>query len=112
MGDGLWPKPPDMRLAETQSLSDGELFYIIEQGIRFTGMPGWATGAREGEESSWHLVHFIRHLPDLSESELKEMEALNPRSPAEIRREIEEQRFLAGDDPEPAGPETPHEHQP
>ena len=112
MGDGLWPKPPDMRLAETQSLSDGELFYIIEQGIRFTGMPGWATGAREGEESSWHLVHFIRHLPDLSESELEEMEALNPRSPAEIRREIEEQRFLAGDDPEPAAPETPHEHQP
>lgn len=48
MGQGMWPKPPDMRLERTQSLSDGELFYIIEQGIRFTGMPGWATGTPEG----------------------------------------------------------------
>lgn len=98
MGQGMWPKPPDMRREETQTLSDGQLFYIIEQGIRFTGMPGWATGTREGEEASWHLVHFIRHLPDLSEPEIEEMEALNPKPPAEIRQQIEEERFLQGDD--------------
>src|SRR5262245_12206489 len=34
MGQGMWPKPPDMRLARTQSLSDGELFWIIENGVR------------------------------------------------------------------------------
>lgn len=65
MGQGLFPKPPDMRLARTQDLTDGELFYIIENGIRFTGMPGWGTGEESGESASWHLVHFIRHLPDL-----------------------------------------------
>jgi hypothetical protein len=41
-GKGLYPKPPDLRLAETQKLSDGELFWIIENGIRFTGMPAFA----------------------------------------------------------------------
>lgn len=96
IGRNLFPKAPDMRLAATQDLSDGELFWIIENGIRFTGMSGWSTGTKEGEEASWHLVHFIRHLPLVGEAELDEMKALNPRSPAEIRQEIEEQRFLGG----------------
>jgi mono/diheme cytochrome c family protein len=111
MGQGMWPKAPDMRLEQTQNLSDGELFYIIEQGIRFTGMPGWSTGTKEGEEASWHLVHFIRHLPYVSEPELEEMEALNPKPPAEIRQQIEEQKFLDGGDVAPAAPAAPtHEH--
>ena len=94
MGRGLYPKAPDMRLPATQQLSDGELFYIIEHGIRFTGMPGWRTGTPAGEQSSWHLVHFIRHLPALTPAELDSMKARNPRSPEEIRFEIEEERFL------------------
>ena len=108
---GLWPKAPDMRLPQTQNLSDGELFWIIENGIRFTGMPAWSTGTPEGETASWHLVHFIRRLPKLTPEELEAMEALNPRSPAEIRQEIEEQQFLKGeDDKSPAAPATPHKH--
>ena len=43
-----------------QSLTDGELFWIIENGIRFTGMPGWGTGTPEGEQASWHLA-MVRH---------------------------------------------------
>jgi len=108
MGRNLFPKAPDMRLPATQDLTDGELFWIIENGIRFTGMPGWSTGTKEGEDASWHLVHFIRHLPDVSEPELEEMEALTPRSPAEIRQEIEAERFLRGDDVAP--PEPAHAH--
>ena len=94
MGRGLYPKAPDMRLAATQSLSDGELFYIIENGIRFTGMPAWSTGTKAGEESTWHLVQFIRQLPQITESELETMKQLNPRSPEEVRQELEEERFL------------------
>lgn len=97
MGQGMWPKAPDMRLPATQNLSDGELFWIIENGIRFTGMPGWSTGTKEGETSSWHLVHFIRHLPQITQAELEEMEELNPKPPAEIREQIEEERFLRGE---------------
>jgi len=54
-----------MRGAETQSLSDGELFSIIEHGIRLTGMPAWGTGTPESERDSWGLVHFVRRLPKL-----------------------------------------------
>ena len=95
-GKRLFPRSPDLRLPETQNLTDGELFHIIEQGIRFTGMPGFGDGTEEGVHASWHLVHFIRHLRDLTEDELASMEKLNPRPPAEVRQEIEEERFLLG----------------
>ena len=98
MGRNLFPKAPDMRLAATQSLTDGELFWIIEHGVRFTGMPGWSTGTKEGEAASWHLVHFIRHLPDITEVELEDMAGRNPKSPEEVRQSIEAERFLRGDD--------------
>ena len=110
IGRGLWPKAPDMRLAQTQNLSDGELFWIIENGIRFTGMPAWSTGTKDGETASWHLVHFVRRLPKLTPEELEEMEALNPKSPAEVRQHIEEERFLKGEDPPPREASQPHVH--
>jgi mono/diheme cytochrome c family protein len=110
MGRGLFPKAPDMRQASTQDLTDGELFYIIENGVRFTGMPAWATGTPAGETSTWHLVHFIRRLPQLTPEDIERMEALNPRSPEEIRQQIEEERFLRGDgDATPLQSPT-HEH--
>jgi mono/diheme cytochrome c family protein len=111
IGRGMWPKAPDMRLPQTQNLSDGELFWIIENGIRFTGMPAWSTGTTEGETASWHLVHFIRRLPKLTPEELEEMEALNPKPPAEIRQQIDEEEFLKGrGEKPPAAPVTPHKH--
>jgi mono/diheme cytochrome c family protein len=109
MGRGLYPRAPDMRLPATQNLSDGELFYIIENGVRLTGMPAWSTGTKEGETSSWHLVHFIRHLPKLSEEEIALMESLNPKSPEEVRQDIEAEKFLKGGDPEPPSADT-HQH--
>lgn len=98
IGLGLYPKPPDMRREPTQSLTDGELFYIIENGVRLTGMPAWSTGQADSEEATWHLVHFIRELPRLTEDQLEQMKGLNPRSRAEIQQEIEEERFLRGSD--------------
>lgn len=111
MGLGLYPKPPDMRQSATQSMTDGELFYIIENGIRLTGMPAWSTGTPEGEEASWHLVHFIRQLPRLRPDQIEQMQQWNPRSPAEIRQQLEEERFLRGEDVTPAertGPAHAH----
>ena len=81
IGRGLYPKVPDMRAAATQELSDGELFYIIEFGVRFTGMPAWGDGSREGEKIGWNLVHLIRQLPSLTPDEIAEIEQLNPKSP-------------------------------
>lgn len=79
-GRGFFPKAPDMRLADTQQLTDGEIFYIIENGVRFTGMPAFGTGTADpkGETLVWQLVHFIRRLPKLTPDELGEMVSLNP----------------------------------
>lgn len=78
IGLNLYPKPPDMRLAETQNLTDGELFYIISNGVRMTGMPGWATSHKP--EETWDLVDFIRRLPQMTGQEKKDMEKFNPKS--------------------------------
>jgi mono/diheme cytochrome c family protein len=96
-GRGMFPPSPDLRAEPTQRMTDGELFYVIENGVRFTGMPAFATGTADGEEESWKLVHFIRRLPRLSEAELERMKELNPRSPEEIRQEIAEEEFLRGE---------------
>ena len=73
INSGLYPPAPDMREQATQQLSDGEIFYIIKNGVRFTGMPGWG-----GEdEENWKLVLFIRHLPKLSQKEIELMKEIN-----------------------------------
>ncbi len=107
IGKHLYPPSPDMRLPDTQNLSDGELFYIIQNGIRLTGMPAWGGGSHD-EEDSWKLVHFIRHLPQLTLEEKKAMERLNPKSPDELREEEEEERFLRGEDSHEPTPEHHH----
>ena len=110
IGLGLYPRPPDMRQASTQSLTDGELFYIIENGVRLTGMPAWGTGKPEEAEETWHLVHFIRHLVRLTDAELEQMKSMNPTAPSDIRQQMEEERFLNGESPTPSRPSTTHSH--
>ena len=91
-GNGLYPKPPDLRLPRTQNLTDGEIFYIVENGIRMSGMP--AFGGSDSSEDSWKLVYFIRHLPQLTPQEEAQMESLNPKTPEEALEEKDEEKFL------------------
>ena len=97
MGRNLYPKAPDMTLPDTQSLSDGELFYVIENGVRLTGMPAWgSTGSHDATES-WELVHFVRHLSKITPEEHGQMEDLNPKSRKELDEEEQTRRFLHGE---------------
>jgi mono/diheme cytochrome c family protein len=107
-GKGLYPKPPDLRLPETQKLSDGELFWIIENGVRFTGMPAFG-GTHDSQNDSWKLVLFIRHLPQLTMEERVQMERDNPKGPHEREEDQEEQDFLGGA-PVQQKPESAHHH--
>ena len=108
IGQGLYPKAPDLRQLDTQKLSDGELFFIIENGVRFTGMP--AFGGAGSQEDSWELVHFLRHLPQLTPEERLEMERYNPKGPEERDEERQENEFLNGvPAPEPP-PDQQHHH--
>jgi len=98
LGAHMYPRTPDMTRGGTQSLSDGELFAIIENGVRLTGMPAFGDGTRESAASSWALVHFIRHLPHVTPDELAVMQKLNPKSAEEWKEMEAEAVFLAGKD--------------
>jgi mono/diheme cytochrome c family protein len=106
MGSQMYPRTPDMTLPATQSRSDGELFAVIENGVRLTGMPGFGSGTAASANGSWSLVHFIRHLPELTSEELAAMEKLNPKSPEEWQQVEEEEAFLAGGPEAPPAPAT------
>jgi mono/diheme cytochrome c family protein len=105
IGQGLYPKAPNMREEDTQKLTDGELFYIIKNGVRFTGMPAWGDPeSATDDEGNWKLVHFNRHLPKLTSQEIQEMERLNPKGHGHGEGGGEdEEKFLRGED-EPAPP--------
>jgi mono/diheme cytochrome c family protein len=107
LGKGMYPKPPDLCQRETQKLSDGELFWIIENGVRFTGMPGFGTPG--AEDDSWKLVLFLRHLPQLTTEERMEMEHYNPKGPEDRAEEQQEEDFLSGAPSQP-NPKTGHHH--
>ena len=92
MGRNLFPRAPDLRLPATQQLTDGEIYNVIHDGVRLTGMPAWGDPSKD--DDSWKLVLFIRHLPALTPDEIKDMQNFNPKSPAEIQEEKEEQEFL------------------
>jgi len=109
IGKGLYPKPPDMKQAATQNLSDGELFYLIQNGVRFTGMPGFAVPDGSHDQDSWKLVRFIRHLPMITDEELAHMKEMNPKTPADLKEEEEIKRFLEGTE-NPSSNETHRHH--
>ena len=96
MGRNLYPRAPDMRSSHTQELSDGEIFAIIKNGVRLTGMPAWGSDTPADDAATWQLVSFVRHLPRITASELAQMKELNPISPQELAEKREEEEFLSG----------------
>jgi mono/diheme cytochrome c family protein len=110
IGRNLYPKSPDMSSGHTQSLSDGEIFSIIKNGVRLTGMPAWGSDTAGDDWESWKLVRFIRHLPKITPAELKEMEGMNPMNPAEMKEVEEENKFLEeGEETSRKTPSPKHE---
>jgi mono/diheme cytochrome c family protein len=55
------PPVVDLGDQDVQQYKDGQLKWIIENGIRFSGMPGWK-GVLEDDEM-WSIVRFLRQLP-------------------------------------------------
>jgi len=63
IGPNLYPKAPELRLPATQNLTDGEIHYIIRNGVRLTGMPALGSPRMsEDDNTAWKLVHFIRSI--------------------------------------------------
>ncbi|MFB3918386.1 MAG: cytochrome c [Terriglobales bacterium] len=92
--------PPVLDLGEknVQQFTDGQLKWIIENGIRFTGMPGWK-GILEDEEM-WYIVRYMRHLP-----------AKGSLGIPDVYKQAEEEHH-AGEQERPAtSGQRPHTHQ-
>jgi len=110
IGKNVNPKALDLRLPEIQSMSDGEIYWVIHNGIRFTAMPAWGEGDPTQDKDSWKLVHFIRHLPKLTPEELDQMKALNPKTKKDLEEEAAFGQFLQGDDAAAARTDSGHHH--
>jgi mono/diheme cytochrome c family protein len=66
-GEGLNPPAPDLTLERVQRRADGELFWVVQQGVRMTGMP--AFGPTHKDQEIWKIVAFLRHLPRITKDE-------------------------------------------
>jgi mono/diheme cytochrome c family protein len=93
IGRNVYPPAPDMRGDTVQSRSDGELYSVIQNGVRLTAMPAWGA-ARDDDPETWALVAFIRTLPSMPPDVLSEVEAAQPRSMHELEEDMREREFL------------------
>ena len=75
MGQGLYPRVPDLTSARTQALTDGDLHYIIENGVQLTGMPAWQDQRTGSRDDIWKLVFYVRSLRGYSGAEQAQWKA-------------------------------------
>lgn len=71
--EGMNPSAPGIDAAVVQNLSDAELFWVIKNGIRMTGMP--AFGVNEKDDEIRDIVAFVRHVPQLTDAERQALKA-------------------------------------
>jgi mono/diheme cytochrome c family protein len=95
IGQGLNPGAPDLTLPRVQARTDGQLYWLVDGGVRMSGMP--AFGPTHGENELWQIVAFLRHLPEITEEEK-----------AQLKGEKEEAEHHHEDAPPSAKPEHTH----
>jgi mono/diheme cytochrome c family protein len=61
IGRNMYPPAMDLSSSHVQHWSDAELFWIIQNGVRLTGMPSWKSSISDND--TWKLAHFIHSLP-------------------------------------------------
>src|SRR6266542_1563254 len=108
IGKNLYPKVPDMSAADTQQLSDGELYYIIGNGIRLTGMPAWRF--EDKPEAIWDLVSLIRRLPKLSPEELQRLQKAAREAGGALAEQAPEEKKEPGEATKEAETKPRHTH--
>ena len=63
VGRHMDPPAMDLTSSHVQHWSDAELFWIIQNGVRLTGMPAWHSSISEND--TWKLARFIHQIPRL-----------------------------------------------
>ncbi|HEY0395205.1 MAG TPA: cytochrome c [Candidatus Elarobacter sp.] len=62
IGRGLGVRPPQFAKHGVDDDPEGETYWKIEHGIRFTGMPAYAKSL--DEKSIWQITYFMKRAPD------------------------------------------------
>ena len=70
---GLMPEPPKLQ-DEVEEWSPAELFWIIKNGVKMTGMPAW--GPTHSDQKIWAMVAFLEKLPHMKAEQYKEMDKM------------------------------------
>lgn len=70
IGKGLNPEPPELS-EMVERYSPGELYWIVKNGLKMTGMP--AFGPTHSEEELRGIVAFLQRLPELTPEEYQTM---------------------------------------
>jgi mono/diheme cytochrome c family protein len=83
LGLAMYPPAMDLTSPHVQHWTDAELFWIIQNGVRLTGMPAWKSMISETD--SWKLVNFIRMVTRLQPAALPENQA----KPGPLKTELE-----------------------
>lgn len=71
ISQGLYPPPPDFTAKETTLPGDAEVFWIVRNGLKMTGMP--AFGVTHNDEELWGMTVFARHVKVLKPEEYDAM---------------------------------------
>jgi mono/diheme cytochrome c family protein len=67
--EGMRPDPPDLKDI-VNDRAPAQLFWVVKNGIKMTGMPGFgAIGVPDQE--LWSIVAFLKKLPSISEADFK-----------------------------------------
>ncbi len=69
LGQWMYPRATDLTSSEVQSYSDQELFWIVKNGIRLSGMP--AFGKTETDEKIWNMIDHLRTLQVAKKQDFK-----------------------------------------
>jgi cytochrome c553 len=81
----MLPPPPDLATS-MRPWTDGELFWIVKHGIKYTGMPGWS--ALEREDEIWAVVAFLREMPKIEPARYSELALGSVRLPGQTGKEL------------------------
>jgi len=73
---GLNPQPPKLE-KEVDEISPSELFWVIKNGIRMTGMPGW--GVTHEDDELWDIVAFVKTMPKMSKADYRALDSRLPK---------------------------------
>jgi len=69
--EGLRPDPPDLKEV-SQAREPGQLFWVVKNGIKMTGMPSFQLAGVTDDKEIWSIVAFVKKLPTVKEEEFKQ----------------------------------------